>query len=117
MLIVNIAAVILMSLTTQLSKMSKECKCCIFFTALTEGAKPYYILTTVKLVSRAFSVKPLSIFFPTPDWLTMSQEGTDFFLLPLLLYVCSVGLVWILAVILGVSLVCFETTVHKCTLK
>lgn len=64
-----------------------------------------------------FSVKPFVTFLPAPDWLVMSEEGTDFFLLPLLLYICSVGIVWILGIFLSVSMVVCETTVHKFTLK
>ncbi|RZB38772.1 GPI inositol-deacylase [Asbolus verrucosus] len=116
LLVTNVAAVVLMALNSQLRSISKERSCSLFFTAVQEGAKPYYILTGVKLISRFLSAKQFG-FLPAPDWSVMSQEGTDFFLLPLLLYVCSVGIVWLLGVVLCGSLVVFETTVHKFALK
>ncbi|EFA08175.1 GPI inositol-deacylase-like Protein [Tribolium castaneum] len=117
LLIVNVAAVILVALNTQLKSLGQENDCCLFFTAVKEGAKPYYILTSVKLISRFLSFKPFVTYLAAPDWLIMSEEGTDFFLLPLLLYICSVGIVWLLGIFLSVSLVVCETTVHKFTLK
>jgi hypothetical protein len=117
LLIVNVAAVVLMTLNSQLKSLGKERDCSLFFVAIKEGAKPYYILTSVKLISRFLSIKPFVNYFPAPDWLIMSQEGTDFFLLPLLLYICSVGIVWLLGIMLSVSLVVCETTVHKFALK
>lgn len=52
LLIVNVAAVILMALNSQLKSLGRENDCSLFFTAVKEGAKPYYILTAVKLISR-----------------------------------------------------------------
>ncbi|XP_044252309.1 GPI inositol-deacylase [Tribolium madens] len=117
LLIVNVAAVVLVALNSQLKSLEEKNDCCLLFTAIKEGAKPYYILTSVKLISRFLSTKPFVSYLPAPDWLIMSEEGTDFFLLPLLLYICSVGIVWLLGIFLAVSLVVCETTVHKLTLK
>lgn len=52
LLLVNVAAVVLMTLNAQMRHMEDNRDCSFFFVALKEGVKPYYILTTVKLVSK-----------------------------------------------------------------
>lgn len=51
-LIANVASVVLLTLRNQLNWVEDTGSCSIFFTSLKEGAKPYYILTAVKLMSQ-----------------------------------------------------------------
>lgn len=64
-----------------------------------------------------FSVGNQNKPFLVPDWKLLESEGTDFFWLPLLVYMCSVGIVWIIALIISVSLLVCESTLHKMMLK
>ncbi|KAG5877044.1 hypothetical protein JTB14_006524 [Gonioctena quinquepunctata] len=116
LLLTNMAAVTLMSLRFQLKSLEKG-YCSILFVAINEGAKPYYVLTLSKILSQLLSTTKISSFLPKPDVTYLIDEGSDFFLLPLLLYLCSVGIIWMFAVVFCISLVAFETTVHKFTLK
>ncbi|KAJ8946172.1 hypothetical protein NQ318_004425 [Aromia moschata] len=115
-LLTNVAVVVLVSLKFQLRSLQKG-HCSILFTALKEGAKPYYVLPFVKIFSKIFSEEKLQNFLPKPDNVYLVEEGTDFFLLPFLLFVGSVGIVWLLAVILTISLITLESTVHRAALK
>lgn len=63
------------------------------------------------------SAKPLKNLLPLPDGGILAEENMDFLLLPLLLYVCSVGLVWIISLFIAVSVVVCESTVQKIALK
>lgn len=112
-----IAAVILMTFKAQLQNIGRTGECSIFFTAITEGAKPYYVLTGFKLLSKLFSLSMFSKYLPEPDWKLLVDDGSDFILLPLLLYVCSVGMAWLLAIMFSISLITLESTVNKVTLK
>lgn len=60
-----------------------------------------------------FRTRLVSKYVPLPDWIILAEEGLDFFLLPLLLYMCSVGIVWILAVGLSIFMLLYEATAHK----
>ncbi|KAJ8935241.1 hypothetical protein NQ314_012916 [Rhamnusium bicolor] len=115
LLLTNIAAVVLMTLKCQLRSL-KNGHCSIFFVAVKEGAKPYYVLTIAKLLAKIFSGEKWINLFPKPDVLFLIEDRTDFFLLPLLLYLCSVGIVWLLAVIFSISLITLESTVHRLVL-
>lgn len=117
LLLANVVAVLLMTLRSQLSSIGSKERCSIFFTALKEGAKPYYILTIVKLLSRIVSSTSIAPYLPNNDWKVLENDGTDFFWLPLLMYMCSVGIVWILATNLAFSLILCESTIHKMVLK
>ncbi|KAJ8975495.1 hypothetical protein NQ317_016371 [Molorchus minor] len=116
LLLTNIAAVVLMSLKFQLSCL-KNGYCSMFFVAIKEGAKPYYVLTIAKLLSKVVGELKSLKFLPKPDVIYLVEEGSDFFLLPLLSYMCGAGIVWFLAIIFCVSLVTLESTVHKMALK
>ncbi|CAG9863163.1 unnamed protein product [Phyllotreta striolata] len=115
LLLANVAAVVLMSLRYQLNNLNQG-YCSIMLIALLEGAKPLYVLFGFKLISQLFSFFNI-YYLPAPDNLYLMDEGTDFFLLPLLLYLCSVGLTWILTVAFIVSLVALESTMHKLCLR
>nr|CAI5870063.1 unnamed protein product [Callosobruchus analis] len=64
-----------------------------------------------------FSNILLPSFAPKPDIIYLIDDGTDFFLLPVVLYLCSVGIVFLMGIGLAVSLVALESTVHKSALK
>ncbi|XP_018322176.1 GPI inositol-deacylase [Agrilus planipennis] len=117
LLIANTAVVILLSIRSQFHSIACVGHCSLFFTAIKEGVKPYYILTTVKVASKILSLKAFTEYLPNPDWHIMAEDGSELFLLPLLLYICSVGIVWLLASVLAVSVLLCESTVHKVALK
>ncbi|VEN44299.1 unnamed protein product [Callosobruchus maculatus] len=105
-----------MSLRHQLRCLENNVHCSILFVALEEGAKPYFVLTVAKMLLHLSKIC-LPSFAPKPDILYLIDEGTDFFLLPLVLYLCSVGIVFLMGIGLAVSLVALESTVHKTALK
>nr|CAH7713044.1 unnamed protein product [Callosobruchus chinensis] len=116
LLITNVAVIILMSLRYQLRCLENNVHCSILFVALEEGAKPYFVLTVTKMLFQVSKIL-LPSFAPKPDILYLINEGTDFFLLPLVLYLCSVGIVFLMGIGLAISLVALESTVHKSALK
>lgn len=63
-----------------------------------------------------FSWEPLNKTFPNPDWNVIINEGLDFLLLPLVLYICSVGIVWILALALSSAIILAESTIQRIAL-
>lgn len=52
LLLANVVAVILMTLRHQLNTLNSEERCPLFFIAMKEGAKPYYVLTSAKLFAK-----------------------------------------------------------------
>lgn len=50
------------------------------------------------------------------DLQILDEEGISFGIM-MFLYVSSIGIVWILAMILTISIFCFESTVYKIFLK
>lgn len=50
---------------------------------------------------------------PVPDNQIIVDENLDFLILPLLLYVTSVGLTYLLSIILWAGIIMNESTVHK----
>lgn len=67
------------------------------------------------LFERSFSSS--SGIFPTPDYALIENEGMDFFLLPLILYLIAVGIFWVLSLVVAVSLILCESTVQKFAVK
>nr|CAI5842301.1 unnamed protein product [Callosobruchus analis] len=116
LLLTNVAVIILMSLRHQLKCLEDSVHCSILFVVLEEGAKPYFVLTVTKMLLQVSKIL-LPSFAPKPDILYLIDEGTDFFLLPVVLYLCSVGIVFLMGIGLAVSLVALESTVHKSALK
>ncbi|CAH1996626.1 unnamed protein product [Acanthoscelides obtectus] len=116
LLLTNVAVIILMSLRHQLRCLENNVHCSILFVALEEGAKPYFVLTITKMLLQV-SKMLLPSYAPQPDMFYLINEGTDFFWLPLVLYLCSVGIVFLMGIGLAVSLVALESTVHKSALK
>lgn len=117
LLVANVAVVVLMTFRRQMVGLGKDERCSIFFTAIAEGAKPYYIVTVVKLSTNIFSYSFFRDFIPTSDWQILNDEDNDFVLLPILMFVVSVGLTWMLALGLSIGIVFFESTCNKVTLK
>lgn len=62
-------------------------------------------------------MKNLTQFVPASDWNILADEGSDFLLLPLLLYLSSVGIVWILTLLLSAGMILFEATANKFVMK
>ncbi|CAG9812524.1 unnamed protein product [Phaedon cochleariae] len=116
LLLTNIAVVLLMSLRYQLKTLGKG-YCAIIFVALSEGTRPYYVLTLTKFLSQMLNSPNAASILPRPDINYLMNEGTDFFLLPLLLFLCSVGITWILVIVFSISLIAMESTVHKLSLR
>ncbi|KAK4874324.1 hypothetical protein RN001_013684 [Aquatica leii] len=117
LLIGNMAAVLLLTLRNQLVDIQKTGSCSTFFNAIQHGIKPYYILPLVKIASRGLSWKGFSKYLPLPDWHIIIEEGNEFLLLSLILYVTSVGIVWLVALGIAISLIFCESTFHKLTAK
>lgn len=115
MLIANVAAVILLTLRGQLSNIETKERCSFIFTALKEGVKPYYVVTSVKILSRLLAFDA-PIIGPSDSHILV-DENIDILLLPLVMYSVSVGIVWLLALGLSISLICFESTFHKLGVK
>ncbi|CAG9839692.1 unnamed protein product [Diabrotica balteata] len=116
LLITNLAVIALMSLRHQLITLENG-YCSIIFTAIQEGAKPYYVFCAYVLLTRLLSIPFLPDILLKPDHIHLVGDGVDFFLVPLFLYTCSVGFFWILIVFFSVSLIAMESTVHKLSLK
>lgn len=51
--------------------------------------------------------------FSTSDWSIIKNEGLDFLILPLLLHLCSVGIIWIIALALSVAIIISESTIQR----
>lgn len=117
LLVANIVAILLLMLRCQMQSIQANERCSFFFTALKEGAKPYYILTIVKLSSKILSIPRIASYMPLNDWKILEDEGSEFLWLPPILYLCSVGIVWILGANLTISLILCESTVHKFIMK
>lgn len=64
-----------------------------------------------------YSYKPFLNLLPVPDWVILAEESIDFFFLPILIYVISVGLVWVLSIILAASVVISESAVQRIAVK
>ncbi|XP_072396042.1 GPI inositol-deacylase [Diabrotica undecimpunctata] len=116
LLIANLAVIALMSLRHQLITLENG-YCSIIFTAIQEGAKPYYVFCAYVLLTRLLSLPFLPDILLKPDHIHLVGDGVDFFLVPLFLYTCSVGFFWILIVLFSISLIAMESTVHKLSLK
>ncbi|XP_050513961.1 GPI inositol-deacylase [Diabrotica virgifera virgifera] len=116
LLVANLAVIALMSLRHQLITL-EDGYCSIIFTAIQEGAKPYYVFCAYVLLSRLLSLPFLPDILLKPDHIYLVGDGVDFFLIPLFLYTCSVGFFWILIVLFSISLIAMESTVHKLSLK
>uniref|UniRef100_A0A6P7GD64 GPI inositol-deacylase n=1 Tax=Diabrotica virgifera virgifera TaxID=50390 RepID=A0A6P7GD64_DIAVI len=116
LLVANLAVIALMSLRHQLITL-EDGYCSIIFTAIQEGAKPYYVFCVYVLLSRLLSLPFLPDILLKPDHIYLVGDGVDFFLIPLFLYTCSVGFFWILIVLFSISLIAMESTVHKLSLK
>ncbi|XP_057660044.1 GPI inositol-deacylase isoform X1 [Diorhabda carinulata] len=115
LLISQIAAVSLITLRYQLINLEKG-HCSILFVAIQEGAKPYYAMFGF-VISLILSSRYLPDFILKPDYQTLENDGLDFILMPLVLFVCGIGLFWILVAVFSVSLIAMESTVHKIFLK
>ncbi|CAH0564162.1 unnamed protein product [Brassicogethes aeneus] len=116
LLLTNVAAVVLLTFRTQL-KNFQDGSFPLFFTAMAEGLKPYYTLTAVKLLSKFLSNPFIVNVLPVPDWDILKDDGMEFLFLPLLLYMTSVGIVWILVVVFSVSVVVTESSMNTAALK
>ncbi|XP_017776113.1 PREDICTED: GPI inositol-deacylase [Nicrophorus vespilloides] len=116
-IVANMVAVVLMTLKNQLLNIAMEEKCSIFFSAIKEAAKPYFLVTGLRVLTKLLAPLGHANLIPIPDWQILADEGLDFFILPFFLYTISVGLVWLLAVALSVSLVCYESSIHRGVLK
>ncbi|KAF5293758.1 hypothetical protein FQA39_LY03243 [Lamprigera yunnana] len=117
LLLSNMVAIVILSLRNQLDSVEKTGTCSIFFTAIQHGIKPYYVLPIVKIISRGLSYKNSSRHVPVPDWYIITEEGNDFLLLPLLLYMTSVGVIWLTALAIAISIIFCESSLHKLMAK
>ncbi|XP_044759364.1 GPI inositol-deacylase [Coccinella septempunctata] len=117
LLIVNIATAVLLILKTQLQSLGSKKGCTSFFEALKTGTKPYYVLGLAKLGSAALSSTVLSKILPFNKGYDLKEEGTDFFLLPYVMYLISIGIIWLFASIITVWITFCESTIHKFILK
>lgn len=117
LLLPNIVVVILLTFRNQILGIEATGRCSMFFKAAQYGIKPYYLLPIVKLASQGLSWKKFSSSWVTPDWYVITEEGNDFLLLPLILYMSSVGIVWLAALVISVSLIFYEATFHKLVCK
>lgn len=111
------SSVILMAFRLQLQTIGNAGQCPSFFSALKQGAKPYYVLTGFKLLSRAFGTPFFLKFLPEPDWKFLVDDGSDFLILPLVLYVTSLGLVYLFVTVFYVALITMESSVNKVALR
>ncbi|KAK9887902.1 hypothetical protein WA026_000205 [Henosepilachna vigintioctopunctata] len=117
LLIVNISTVILLILKTQLQSLGSEKGCTSFFSALKNGTKPYYVLGSAKLGTAILSYATFSKFLPVSNWHVMKEDGIDFFLLPYIMYLISIGVLWVFASLVTVWITLCESTIHKMFLK
>lgn len=115
LLLTYVAVVILLALRYQLSSL-KQGNWPIIFTAITRGPRGYYLLTLARVFTQPMKSWPANS-LPKPDILYIIDDGLDFIILPFFLYVCSVGIVWFLAIVYGISLFTLESTANKVAIK
>lgn len=115
LLVVNIAAIVLLIIKSQLHSLNASGDCHSFFLSLKIGTKPYYVLALTNMITHIFD-----LFDRWPswkDWSILREEGVDFFLLPYIMYLIGVGSIWIIALLIGIWITICESTIHKIFLK
>lgn len=112
LLVANIAAVILMSYRSQLTSLEENGYCTLFQSSLSMSTKPYYLITSAKLISKALTLVKIPG-IPLPDSQVLIDENLDFLIMPLLLYVISVGLTYLFSLLLWAGIIMNESTVHR----
>ncbi|KAF4523660.1 hypothetical protein B566_EDAN006030 [Ephemera danica] len=111
-----LAAVLLLTLRTQLKGIASGNNCMNFHSALAKGARPYIILPLIKVVTTVLSAQKLSIltqYFPANDWQIMRSQGLDVMILPVLLYLVASFTAYVLAIAIWVAVVVWGTTANK----
>ncbi|XP_075231360.1 GPI inositol-deacylase isoform X2 [Lycorma delicatula] len=119
LLLASVATVLLLTLRHQLQCLaSAQNSCPLVMTAVIQGARPYYILPAVKILTFIMAGKiQLFGFFPVPDWIILQDPGLDFAFLPILLYMVGFALVYVFAVFAYFSVVISGQTVNKLVLR
>ncbi|GJQ72189.1 hypothetical protein Trydic_g3281 [Trypoxylus dichotomus] len=112
----NIVVITLLSLKSQLFNIENKEKCSLFFTALMTDTKPFYVVPVAKIMGIFLGSSAALKILPETDIQVLDKEGVGTIII-ILLYIISIGMVWILTMALVISIFCFESTVHKIFLK
>ncbi|KAI4456728.1 negative regulator of vesicle formation-related [Holotrichia oblita] len=112
----NVVVITLLTLKSQLFSMDSKGRCSLFFTALMTDTKPYYVLPVAKITGLILGSSAVVKMLSKTDLQILDEEGISFGIM-MFLYISSIGIVWILTMILAVSIFCFESTVYKIFLK
>lgn len=120
-LLAHVAAVLLLTLRAQLLGLSHDGTCPMFHSALTKGARPYFILPLVKMAIQVLSVGVLAKLVKSAlldfDPLTLSEDNLDFLLLPVILYMTGFAVAYVAALAVWVGIIFNGTAANKIALR
>lgn len=93
----------------------------ILYHSCNESSSVYFRVKLLRNINRnikicCFSSSLLLKVLPSTDTQILDEEGVGF-VITLLLYILSIGIVWILTIILAISIFWFDSTVHKIFLR
>ncbi|KAK7788803.1 hypothetical protein R5R35_010913 [Gryllus longicercus] len=121
MILPYVAAVLLLTLRSQMLSLAETRSCTMFHSALASGAKPYYILPIVKMASRVLSVgflvKLMQSGIKQFDPVTLVENNLDFILLPFVLYMVAFATAYIIGLACWLAVIFNGTAANKIALR
>jgi hypothetical protein len=106
-------AAILVTLSQQLKSLETDYAAPSFLSTITKKVTPVSVVMPGRILSSMLSVAAIAAYVPTTDFVRLVQQGTDFAVLPIVLFFVCIGLVSVIGAAAWACVVLFGNTANK----